>query len=285
MEFEKKYGRLNFGDSINPMLFNYFFKKSIIDSKDTVLIGIGTILNDENKKKVAHYKKKIVFSSGTGYGDFELTPDESWEFVCVRGPLTANKLKLSKNKGICDGAILLREMFPPNKDNKRSGTLLIPHVDSISRAGKSLELICDSLNIKMLSPEEPIKVFINEVRSAELVITEAMHGAILADTMRTPWIPIDMMGVEKLKWQDWFLSVELQGHPNIINPILWDKQLEKNKIISLEKIKSYIKMEIVKKRIKRLLNECKPLLSSDEVLEKRLFQLHEKIDYINETYS
>lgn len=36
-----------------------------------------------------------------------------------------------------------------------------------------------------------------------------MHGAIVADAYRIPWIGVDMYGINKFKWQDWMLSLGL----------------------------------------------------------------------------
>lgn len=283
--YEQEHNSLNFGDSINPMLCSHFFDKSIIDSQDICLIGIGTILNNRNVERVQHFQKKVVFSSGTGYGDFNINQDESWEFVCVRGPLTAKKLNLPVASGICDGAILLADMFPPQDKVRRSGILFIPHVNTVWSSGTSLQQICCSLNIGFISPGAPAKNFINAVRNAELVVTEAMHGAILADAMRTPWLPLDMRGVEQFKWQDWFKSIELQGAPKPVKPMLYDEQLT-NPVGKLPSyLKAKLKILIVKQKLKKLLDTTEPFLSKNDVFQQRLKQLHAKVDYINDTYA
>ncbi len=286
-DYELSHNSLNFGDSINPMLCKHFFHKSIMSSEEICLVGIGTILNDQNIERVQSYKKKIIFSSGTGYGDFNLCENDrdSWDFTCVRGPLTAEKLNLPEEKAICDGAILLSDLFPPAPASQRDGILFIPHVNTVWSSGKSLEKICKSLDIKMLSPGVKTEEFINAVRNAELVITEAMHGAILADTMRTPWIPFDMRDVEPFKWQDWFASINLKGKPIPVKPMLYDEQ----NIFSINKapiyVKARLKQYIVKQKIKKLLNTANPFLSEDCVLQQKITELHAKVDYINDIYA
>jgi succinoglycan biosynthesis protein ExoV len=87
------------------------FNKSIIESDDICLIGIGAILNDRELSRVDHYKQKVVFSSGVGYGDLDMFRfDSSWEFACVRGPGSARALGLCPEKAIADGAILLADV-------------------------------------------------------------------------------------------------------------------------------------------------------------------------------
>src|SRR5262249_35878333 len=49
----------------------------------------------------------------------------------------------------------------------------------------------------------------------------ALHGAIAADTLRVPWIPVhDSRNDDTLlfKWQDWCLSVGLDHQPHFLAP-------------------------------------------------------------------
>ncbi len=70
-----------------------------------------------------------------------------------------------------------------------------------------------------------------------------MHGAIVADAYRIPWIGVDMYGVNKFKWQDWMLSLELDV-PLYKLPML----LENNNIMS-----ERINKKLEKFRIEKIL--------------------------------
>jgi len=94
----------NFGDKLNPLIFEHYLPDFFDDDTSIRFLGIGTILG---LKKFAE-GKKIVFSSGASntmrstYGEVpEL--DDSYDIYCVRGPLTAELLNLPSEKAITDG--------------------------------------------------------------------------------------------------------------------------------------------------------------------------------------
>ena len=57
------------------------FHDSILKSEEECIVGIGTILNDHNANLLREYKKKIVFSSGVGYGTLNEDFDETWGLI------------------------------------------------------------------------------------------------------------------------------------------------------------------------------------------------------------
>jgi succinoglycan biosynthesis protein ExoV len=55
---------------------------------------------------------------------------------------------------------------------------------------------------------------IEKIRSARLVLAEAMHAAIVADSLRVPWIAVSSSPkVSSFKWLDWTQSMELPYLP------------------------------------------------------------------------
>ena len=73
----------NFGDDLNPWLWSRLIPDLLDDQSDELFVGIGTLLN----QLVPKATRTVVFGSGAGYGEL---PEiyETWEFYCVRGPLT-----------------------------------------------------------------------------------------------------------------------------------------------------------------------------------------------------
>jgi succinoglycan biosynthesis protein ExoV len=276
-------GTRNFGDDINPALLGKLFRRSIIDSDSICLIGIGTILNERHVKEVAAYKKKIVFSSGAGSEGLGDVFDDTWHFACVRGPKTASALGLPEAAAICDGAVLLADFYAPKPPAARIGVMFVPHVNTGRGAGRALQAICRDLGLTYLSPEVEAERFIDAIRSASLVVTEAMHGAILADCMRTPWLPIRFLQHNRFKWEDWFASVGLQYTSHPLWPRFWDCKESGFKAAIREPYRR-AKMANVKRMLRRVLQKKKPLLSDEAVLESKKRGLRDVMDSINRTY-
>lgn len=215
----------NFGDQLNPMIFNFFLPGYFSNDDGTpVVLGIGSILGFSEK----YSGKKIVLSSGFGdgaestYGRLPKQLDD-FDFISVRGPLTAKLLGLGDEKWVTDGAILLAAMnlkFP-----KRVQQIsFMPHLGSESFYDH--ERICKALDWQFISPSEPIENVLEKIANSSLVITEAMHGAIVADTLRVPWIPyVGFKTVNAFKWQDWCLSMNLEYKPIQLKPFFSDQKV------------------------------------------------------------
>ena len=280
--YSTKYGSRNFGDDINPFLLGSLFSKALIDSPQICIVGIGTILATGISEKVAHYERKIVFSSGVAYDRLTEDFDAGWDFVCVRGPKTRAVLNLPEDTGICDGAILLADFFPPRATSQREGIVFIPHVNTDWAAGEMLRRICRESRLAYLCPDAPAEHFIEMVRGASLVITEAMHGAILADAMRTPWIPMHFLNHTQFKWEDWFASVELPYASHHLHPPFW-KDTKHGMRSFVKKPYHAIKHFLVKRRLQAFAR-LMPFMSTDGIIEARKMMLREKVQLINERY-
>jgi succinoglycan biosynthesis protein ExoV len=73
-----------------------------------------------------------------------------------------------------------------------------------------------------IDPHGSVEEVLRSIASAEVLFTEAMHGAILADTLRIPWVPVQAYKhICGFKWRDWCQSLALDYHPVRLLP-LWD---------------------------------------------------------------
>ena len=204
----------NFGDDINSWLWSSLAPGLFDNDSNTMVSGIGTII--DSYMPVA--QKWYVFSSGVGYGyPPKSFGSENWETLCVRGPLSANILGLSKDKFITDGAAFINCLpeFSPLPESERAGVIFIPHHYAIGVG--NWELACQKAGIEFVSPEWESKLVIQKIRNAKLVIADAMHAAIIADALRVPWVPvITSPQINTFKWLDWTSTINVRYSPIVL---------------------------------------------------------------------
>ena len=238
-------GIKNFGDELNNLIWPELLPDLFSDPRDLLFIGIGTLLNEQ----IPVDKSAIIFGTGVGYGALP-KPHPGWKIYCLRGPLSAHALNLDNKLSICDPAILISKLFPANLNNPKSFKFgYMPHWLNNSPL---LEKACSKLGISYINPTNKVTEVLSKIYNVEYLITEAMHGAIVADSFRIPWMPIaDATNPHTLpfKWFDWCYSVKLHYKPikapsmfsetSIIDPLSNKKKasvLEESIVIQLDKI-------------------------------------------------
>jgi len=198
----------NFGDDLNPWLWPQLLGDELFVKQDGIyLVGIGTVLTSKRLNiQLADAKEIIIFSSGA-WDDSAPSLSEKCNVYGVRGPRTAKRLQLSEDKVIGDGAYLLRKLELPviEKSNEIG---FIPHHGSEQYI--NWEDVCKKSGIKFISAKQPVESFLDELRSCKRIITEAMHGAIVADAMRIPWTPVKFSPLFcEEKWFDFSETMKL----------------------------------------------------------------------------
>lgn len=209
--FQDQYG--NFGDDLNPWLWENLFPGFLRQTDEDLFIGVGTLLNH----RIPAAPSFTVFGSGHGYGrPPKITTN--WKFYCVRGPLTAESLGLSRKLAVTDPASLAPIFFRHEKEREYPVSFM-PHCES-ARLG-DWAYVCEQAGIQFIDPRKPfLEVFAGICRS-RVLLTEAMHGAILADSFRIPWIPVKAYShISEYKWQDWLQSVQLNAE-FVCLPSIW----------------------------------------------------------------
>jgi len=216
--FYFKEGELsNFGDDINRWLWEELLPGYWSSQDEITFAGIGTIIS---RSIMPTATKWVVFSSGAGYApppaDFG---GPRWNVLAVRGPLTCRLLGLPPEKGVIDGAALLSTLkrFAPLPESERKGIVFMPHYESL-RVGEWRE-VCRRSGFEFLDPHVDSNQVVERIRSAKLVLADAMHAAIVADSLRVPWIPlVSSPQINSLKWLDWTLSVDVPYKPLTLPP-------------------------------------------------------------------
>ena len=204
----------NFGDELNLHVWPALLPKGFLDEDESELfVGIGSIIGDHLPAK----SRKFVMGSGyAGYMGLPDVHDGSWDIRFVRGPNTAKTLNIDPGLSICDSAVLLRAMDLPAPD-KSVGVAFMPHYESLER-GNWVEA-CRQAGITLIDATEPVEKVLSQIQGARLLITEAMHGAIVADALRTPWIGAKpIYGGHHKKWLDWAGALDLDVRLNDLKP-------------------------------------------------------------------
>lgn len=204
----------NFGDELNATLWHHFLPPDLFDGDEaTIFLGIGSILQHDFPKA----SRKVVL--GAGYGGYTRKPDVhdgNWDIRFVRGPQTAEALGLPADRAIADAAILLRAT-PLPAPRPGIGVAFMPHYESLERG--NWKRVCALAGVHFLDPTQTPERTIAEIRGADLVIAEAMHGAIVADALRTPWIGVRTMHhLHRYKWTDWARSLDIEYAPVTLWP-------------------------------------------------------------------
>jgi len=209
----------NFGDQINPWLWSRLIPDLLHADDRTLLLGIGTILSDQ----IPTQQHKVVFGSGLGYGAPPQL-DENWSFYCVRGPLTARTLGLPAHVAVTDPAALVRTLHYAEglRDGHGEGRpAFMPH--HLSAGCYNWREIARQADVDYIDPCDSVPSILNRIFHARLLITESLHGAIVADALRVPWSAVRAYPhhVLSFKWQDWCASLSMNYEP-VDLPALWD---------------------------------------------------------------
>lgn len=257
----------NFGDDLNPWIWEKFLPE-IFDkaNSDATFVGFGTILNQNLPK----FKKTIIFGTGHGFGQPPQI-DDSWTIYCVRGPLSAKALNLPRELGIADPAILVNRAYNYAGINKKYKVSLIPYAWEMNINPEVFLKVCDRLGFYCIDPRQPVEEVLEAIASSELVITAAMHGAIVADALRVPWIPLKSnAGIPDFKWTDFCESLEMKY---IIN-----RMYRFSKLSQICSLFQNVEIEIMVRYIRQIFQNCQPQLSQENVLQSRLDRLEAKIE-------
>ncbi len=197
----------NFGDQLNPWLWPRILPGVFDDDRRTIFLGIGTLLNS----RVPERPFKVIFGAGAGYGDLPVLDSRSWKIYCLRGPLTAKALGLPVKLAISDAAVLVRRLSLP-RPQETYAISFMPHW--LTAELGDWQRICRQIGFNFIDPRNSVDDVLIGILGTQLLVTEALHGAVVADAMRVPWIAVRTKSpILDFKWNDWCQSVELDYRP------------------------------------------------------------------------
>lgn len=277
-------------------------------------MGIGSMLSVVGR----HFHENqslVVFGTGAGYAGlpgFRLGKKFPWHFetsatqlvnnpevlevfqnpnlhvYCVRGPLTARLLKLDEKLAITDAAVLVRKVAPLQASDANQISFMPIHRTALATDYKE---ICEQLSFQYIDPCEGVKSVLEKLRCTKVLISEALHGAIVADALRIPWIPVvSNPTVLRFKWEDYCLSLGMPYNPTRILPVWNYKKMVAHFGSAIPSsmrpmAKSHIWNENRKNKhyaLESLLmaSARPPYLSNEKTLLRAVERLEEKFDYL-----
>ncbi len=270
----------NFGDELNKYIWDRLLPNLFDGNGQSIFVGIGTLLNE----RVPQSPQTIVMGAGAGYG---LLPkiDRSWTFYAVCGPYTAELLGLSPDIAITDPAILVRRLYATSQPEKTYKYGFMPHW---ANAHSGWAEACEAAGIKYISPLRGVEEVLNDLRKTELLLTEAMHGAIVADALRVPWIPLhtQFFDYHPQKWQDWCRTVEISYDSTEITRLFdfdamdrlaISKPIQFGKGILKTLYSPYQKSRVVN-QLREVSSNAPSFLSKESVSQRLLARMEEAIE-------
>ena len=248
----------NFGDALNQLIANEVFSPLLgnsftcaPDSSSVRLYGIGSYLSKDFLETRSKTKQAIIAGMGAGYMDLPVQQSygfgakfpvwiknelklplpkltevrtEGYRILFVRGPLTARLLGLPESVGFADAGYLLRrtKSFQDLRKLKRSGISFMPHYTAAT-CSPGLRDICEATGFRYINPCDDVDVVLNEIATSEVLMTEALHGAVISDAMRVPWIPLKSSeDIFDFKWLDFTSGINKQYCPNDLK-VSWNR--------------------------------------------------------------
>jgi succinoglycan biosynthesis protein ExoV len=203
----------NFGDALNPWMWPRLLPEMFDDDDSVVVFGIGSIISHRRDGPAL----KIVLGSAfvAEYGRLPDLSGDRWRFYFVRGPDTAAALGLDRALGVGDAAILLRTLLPPGLGN--GPVCFMPHWESLEWGYWAKA--CDRAGVTLIDPRWQVERVLAAIAGARLMICEAMHGAIVADALRVPWVPVLPLDTRhRAKWRGWADTLNITLEPRALWP-------------------------------------------------------------------
>ncbi len=293
--YQRPDGLQNFGDQLNAWLWHQLLPGFFDEDETTIFVGIGTLLNHLLPQRVSTAKQLIIFSTGVGYEKPLKGIPDHWKIYCVRGQYSANSLNLSSNLAITDAGILVRKLFKFNLPKLYSFAYM-PHIHHVKSSGKFLQKICHKIGWGYINPSDSIEQILTQISQTQILLTEAMHGAIVADAFRVPWIPIiTSPRILKFKWQDWCSSIHVTYKPYYLYPLIegyptYGRGLRSSLRAGYHWSQSLLQFPpltpySLEQQLLQVAQNSQPILSSQTHLEQLILQLEQQLEQVKQDFS
>jgi succinoglycan biosynthesis protein ExoV len=194
----------NFGDELNTLLWPALLPDFFDDDAREIFLGIGSVLDSRHPAAA----RKIV--AGAGYGGYETPPvmDANWTIHWVRGPRTAGRLGLPTACGMGDPAslidhdLLARLLGRDTAEAPNRDVGFMPHFETACRG--AWPRAAARAGLVFIDPRDEPGAVLAAIARCRLLVSEALHGVVVADALRVPWVAVaPFTPAHTAEWDDW----------------------------------------------------------------------------------
>jgi pyruvyltransferase len=177
----------NWGDKVNPYLFEKLTGKKVISSNSifnflnkTKILGVGSLI-------VGDLSNSVIWGSGVIAEQIKLEIKPK-EILALRGHYSLKKIQeVGGNCEIFGDPVLLFPDFFSNKNvEKKYKYGIIPHFKDKTSVGIQKIAQLQNPEIKIIDIQSSVEEFVIDVLSCENILSSSLHGLILADTYGIP---------------------------------------------------------------------------------------------------
>ena len=193
-------GRPNFGDDVNPTFFGRLAGRCIrfaSDRQQPHLLGAGSILERATPMSIVCGSGLLQPPRG------QIRPQPT--LVAVRGERSLAAFAPRGDVFLGDPVVLVDAWVARGEIRHRFG--LVPHVRSVPRWRQ-----LNTRGLHLIDPGLPPWQVIDEIAACETVLSQSLHGLIVADALGVPnvWIApsSDMVG-DRFKFDDYFSTLDI----------------------------------------------------------------------------
>ena len=184
----------NFGDELNTLLWPRLLPGFFDDDPAEQFLGIGSVLD------ARHDAGAVKLVAGAGYGGYRGPANAGYELDHPLGPWPAARRDSSACRRPAVWAIPAMLLPGPCAGGRSIG--FMPHFESLER-GAWVEA-AHVAGITLIDPRGDPAAILASIGACRVMLSEAMHGVIVADAMRVPWIALRPLApIHRAKWHDW----------------------------------------------------------------------------------
>lgn len=178
-------GHPNFGDDLTPWLLpRYGVVPQYSEPRHADLIGVGSLL-----EFLTDSHQAAIW--GAGLMEDRAHPLPRVTVLAVRGPLTAERIGVTKEPAYGDPGILVSRHLPRPSNDER--VAVVPHGHHRGNADLTAMLVADADRVNVINVHQRAVAAIRDIARSSVVLTTSLHGLITADSYGIPavWTTLD----------------------------------------------------------------------------------------------